>query len=428
MTRPPSPDALWADVPLAPTPAPSPALPSDVETSAAPIAFDVEPAPESEPPPPPPEVEVTAPEPETVEPEPALKPAETQPQRRVTSLVAPQASLRWRLVTYAALAAIALALLLVPAVATPVTVTQLTQVVAFTVAFAGLSLLTHQVGLLSLGQGALVGVGSAAALHSVNDLGLPLVTMPLVGFVAGFALGAVLAVPSLRLPKPYLALITLSAAVAFPIVLRQIDGPLPVRLEGEFVPPAFTGIDPRDEHLWEYVVTLTWAAVALWLLARLLYGPLGRALAASASEPVAAAAFGVPVYRLRLLAIAASGALGGLAGALLVVPVNFTAPSEFDESLSIEMFALAIAVTLFARSPSQLSWLVGNAAAATVLVMLPVFIRNQDGWSGARGLGGVVRSEAFFYAALLLVGAFFASEAARASAKRALARLRDAFF
>lgn len=393
---------MWESVP----PVPRESSPPDADAGAAPIAFGVErvaPAPVPEP-----------------EPQPAAEPSSAPHP--------PAAPARWRLATYIPLGLVALALVLVPASATPVTVTQLTQVVAFTVAFAGLSLLTHQVGLLSLGQSALIGVGSTAALHSVNDLGLPLTTMPLVGFVAGFALGAVLALPSLRLPKPYLALITLSAAVAFPIVLRQIDGPLPVRLDGEFVPPAFTGIELTDEHLWEYLVVLAWAAVALWLLARLLAGPLGRALAASASEPTAAAAFGVPVYRLRLLAIAVSGALGGLAGGLLVVPVNFTAPSEFDESLSIQMFALTIAVTLFARSPSHLTRLVGSAASATVLVMLPVFIRNQDGWAQARGLGGLVRSEGFFYAALLLIGAFIASSQARASAKRALARVREAFF
>ena len=97
-------------------------------------------------------------------------------------------------------------------------------------------------GLLSLGQGALVGVGAYAALHVVNDLGAPVLWMPLAGLLAGTLIGAIVAIPSLRLPKAYLALLTLSMAVAYPIILRQVDGNLPVTLDGAFVAPAWTGI------------------------------------------------------------------------------------------------------------------------------------------------------------------------------------------
>jgi len=55
--------------------------------------------------------------------------------------------------------------------ATPKIVTDLSNSVALALAFGGLVLLTHYLGLLSLGQGALVGVGAYAALHAVNDFG-----------------------------------------------------------------------------------------------------------------------------------------------------------------------------------------------------------------------------------------------------------------
>ena len=61
--------------------------------------------------------------------------------------------------------------------AEPKIVTDLTNATALTLAFAGLVVLTHYLGLLSLGQGALVGVGAYAALHAVNDLGAPVLWM-----------------------------------------------------------------------------------------------------------------------------------------------------------------------------------------------------------------------------------------------------------
>ena len=89
--------------------------------------------------------------------------------------------------------------------ATPKIVTDLSNVVALSLAFGGLVLLTHYLGLLSLGQGAFVGVGAYAALHAVNDFGAPVLWLPLAGLLAGTLVGAVVAIPSLRLPKAYLA-------------------------------------------------------------------------------------------------------------------------------------------------------------------------------------------------------------------------------
>lgn len=312
---------------------------------------------------------------------------------------------------------VAVAAVVLPFTAGPTFVTDITQVAAFTVAFAGLSLLTHRLGLLSLGHGALTGVGAVFALHSVNDFGLPPMLMPAVGFAAGTAVGALLGIPSLRLPQAYLALLTLSAAVAFPIVLRQIDGPLPVTLDGRFAPPAWTGIAARDEHIWEYAVVVGWAAVALVGLDRLLRGPVGRALVA-AREPDAAAAFGIAVYRLRLGAVALSGGLAGLAGGLLVVPVNFTDQAQYPEVLSIKMFALAVAFGGTAGSRSALVRVLGWVGAAGVLVLLPTWLADRPGWVTQGGWIGLVKSEGFLYAALLLGAAFVVGRGRRAASGR----------
>ena len=320
----------------------------------------------------------------------------------------PRASRR----TLAAAFLVVLAVLAIatPTLATPIFVTDVTELAAYTLTFAGLWLLTHRLGLLSIGHGALTGCGAVAALHAVNDFGLPPSLMPFFGFVAGCAVGALLAVPALRLPKAYLALLTLSAAVAFPIVLRQIDGPLPVTLDAEFLPPTWTGVDARDEHIWEFWYVVIWVVVAMWLLHRLLSGPMGRAIIATRDDPIAAAAFGVPVYRLRLAGVALSSGLAGMAGGLLVVPVNFTDQAQYPEELSIKLFALAIA---FASTAIGGSGLLRTVPASAVLVLLPVWLVDREGWVTQGGWSGLVKSEYFFYAVLLLVAAYMRSYRSR---------------
>jgi len=339
-------------------------------------------------------------------------PAEPGEQGASPEAEAPGSGLAWpSRLTVAAMAAIAALAVVIPLRASSTFLTDVTQLAAFCLVFAGLWLLTHRMGLLSVGHGALTGVGAYAALHAVNDFGLPPMLMPLAGFAAGRAVGALLGVPALRLPKAYLALLTLSAAVAFPIVLRQLDGPLPVTLDGEFIPPSWTGIAPNDEHIWEFWVVVVWVAVAFWLLHGLLTGPIGRALVATRDEPTAAATFGVSVYRLRLAGVSLSSGLAGLAGGLMLIPVNFNDQSLYPEELSIKLFALTIAFGSTAIGGSRL---IMTVPAATVLVLLPVWLVDRPGWVTQGGWIGFVKSEFFLYAALLLVAAYARSRRARA--------------
>ena len=281
--------------------------------------------------------------------------------------------------------------------ATPKIVTDFSNSIALSLAFGGLVLLTHYLGLLSLGQGALVGVGAYAALHAVNDFGAPVVWMPLAGLLAGTLVGAVVAIPSLRLPKAYLALLTLSLAVAYPIILKQVDGNLPVTLHGAFVAPSWTGIAEKDEHIWEFFIVAGYAFVTLFLVQGLLRGPIGRAFIASRDEPEAARAFGVPVYRLRLYGVAMSGGMAGLAGGLLMIPTNFNDYTHYPEELSIKMFALAMA---FGGSR-----LISSVPAGLVLIFLPVWLIDRN-WVVEYGWVGLFKSEGFIYAALLLATAY----------------------
>ena len=103
------------------------------------------------------------------------------------------------------------------------------------------------------------------------------------------------------------------------------------------------------------------------------------------------------MYRLRLYGVALSGGMAGLAGGLMMVPTNFNDYTHFPEELSIKMFALAMA---FGGSR-----LISAIPGAIILIFLPVWLLDRN-WVVEYGWVGLVKSEGFIYAALLLLTAY----------------------
>ncbi len=262
--------------------------------------------------------------------------------------------------------------LLVPVFGSPVFVLHATEIFVFMVAFAGLHVLTGRLGLISIGHGAFMGIGALAAAHAVQDLGLPYLVTPLASATAAAAFGALIAVPSLRLPGAYLALLTVAVAMALPILMIRIDGPLGVRIGEDLLPPAWTGLDEYSEEIWQYALVVIGAALVLGLTALILNSRFGRSLIAVRDEPIAAAAFGINVARTQVLGVAFACALAGFAGGLLVFATPYVAGDRYTFELSLFMYALTVGFG------AQRLWM--SIPAAIVLIMLPELL-VRIGWS-----------------------------------------------
>ena len=74
--------------------------------------------------------------------------------------------------------------------------------------------------------------------------------MPLAGLLAGTLIGAIVAFLRCVCLRR-ISLLTLSMAVAYPIILRQVDGNSPVTLDGA-CSAGLDGIQKNDEHIWEF--------------------------------------------------------------------------------------------------------------------------------------------------------------------------------
>ena len=93
---------------------------------------------------------------------------------------------------------------------------RLGEIALYTIALAGLSLLTGTNGQISLGQGAFMAVGAYTLGVLIDHTSWPIDVDVLAAIVLSGALGVVVGIPATRLKGPYLAGMTLILALALP--------------------------------------------------------------------------------------------------------------------------------------------------------------------------------------------------------------------
>ncbi len=225
----------------------------------------------------------------------------------------------------------------------------------------GLDIVVGYTGEISLGHAGLFGIGAYAAGVIAAKAGLPFwVALPAaMAITAG--LGAVLAVPALRVTGPYLAMVTLAFGTIIAILINEMDfltnGPQGLQLRKPVV------LGHRVTAVDFYHFTLVMVTLSLVAVTRLLKSHFGRAFIALRGSPVAADCMGVSVYRYKVLAFVISAALAGLAGGLFAYSEEYIAPSTFTFELAV-LFLLA--VTLGGRKSRA-----GAILGAAVVVVLP---------------------------------------------------------
>src|SRR5437660_1172547 len=127
-----------------------------------------------------------------------------------------------------------------------------------------------------------------------------------------------------------------------------------------------------NDLVWYYVVLAVLAAV-LYGLHRLVHSRFGRVIAAIRENEARAEAIGFPVYRYKLLCFVISGAVAGLAGALIANQSSYVSPSLLHW---IQSGTLMIMVIL-----GGVGTLWGGVIAAAVLLLLEhLMAAYRVGW------------------------------------------------
>lgn len=225
--------------------------------------------------------------------------------------------------------------MLLPWLVTDYRVFQLTQAMIYAIALVGLNLLTGYNGQISLGHGAFFAIGGYATAILMHRWGVPYALTVAPAGLISFAVGVLFGLPALRLEGLYLALVTLSMAVATPQFLKYFDrwtgGSQGIILDK---PPAPAWL-PVGQDRWLYYLALLVLALVLWGGRNLLAGRTGRALVAIRDHAIAASTMGINLPLYKTLAFGVSALVTGIAGALAALAAGFVAPDSFNVFLSL---------------------------------------------------------------------------------------------
>lgn len=190
-------------------------------------------------------------------------------------------------------------------------------------------------GQVSVGQAGFMAVGAYTTGLLVGTAGWPWLPALAVGMLAGLAAAAVVGVPALRLRGPYFVMASLAfGGIAYVVAVNWMEvtgGPGGLR---NLTPPPFERIGLHPDIGVYYMLWLAGLA-AVALVAWFRDTPLGHSLMAVREDELAAAAVGIHVTLVKSLSFMVSGAVAGLAGALLPLFVGSVTPDAFGINQSL---------------------------------------------------------------------------------------------
>ncbi|MPY79408.1 MAG: hypothetical protein GEV04_13155 [Actinophytocola sp.] len=240
----------------------------------------------------------------------------------------------------------------------------------FVLIFSSLQLLVRTSGQVSLAHAGLVAVGAATFSHLAVGAGLPwLVAVLLAGAVA-VPVGALVAIPAIRLSGLFLALATFGFGLLLENVVYRTG--LLFGASGSLPAPRPDGL---GGDLPFYYVLLGFAVAGVLLVAAVGRSRLGRLLRAMADSPTSLATLGLGVNVTRVTVFGISAFLAGVAGALYASQGHSATGTPFTSFTSLTWLTVLVLCGA-ARSAAPL-------AAAIVFAVLPAYGGGEaDGSSG----------------------------------------------
>ena len=219
--------------------------------------------------------------------------------------------------------------------------TLVTRALVYAIAALSLNLILGYGGLVSFGHAVFIGIGAYVvgilAFHG-NSNGL--VQFPLAVLISA-AFAVVIGALSLRTRGVYFIMITLAFAqmVYFAGVgLEQYgaDDGMPLKRRSTLGP-----IDLANRTQL-YLLTLASLLAALFLVWRIVNSRFGMVIRGAKSNETRMLALGFPVFRYRLTAFVISGAMCGLAGALMANQAAFVNPAMMNWIQSGDLIVIVV--------------------------------------------------------------------------------------
>lgn len=230
----------------------------------------------------------------------------------------------------------------------------------------GLNILTGITGLISLGQGAFVGVGAYMAGYLSNRYGMNfLVAIPLAGFITA-GVGMIFGIPSLRLKGLYLSIATLAAQFILEFVFIRAEsitgGVTGLSLDyGDFF-----GISIDNDFKF-YFFGLVVTIMLLLTAKNIVRTKVGRAFLSIRDNYIAAEAMGINIFKYKMISFGISSFFAGVAGAMWAFYITIITPEHFTIGVSIQYLSMIII--------GGLGKILGSIFGAVFITLLPEFLR-----------------------------------------------------
>jgi branched-chain amino acid transport system ATP-binding protein len=264
----------------------------------------------------------------------------------------------------------------------------------------GLNVLVGLTGQVSFGHVAFYAIGAyTVAVLTVAAKWSFWLALPVAALLSGLV-GALLALPALRVRGPYLAMVT----IAFGFIVEHLAVEWRGVTGGQngIMGIGNAGMGERGVAIASLLVAAL-ATLAYWLLAR---SRRGAAMRAVRDAEVAAESIGLDPVAIKTLAFTISAVCAGIAGAFFAALSGFVTPSTFAFSQSI----LFVLVVIIGGAGSVAGPLVG----AAIVVLLPEL------------LAGLAEYRLLFFGALLLAVLWIAPDGVVGAVSRFLSRKRSA--
>ena len=288
--------------------------------------------------------------------------------------------------------------------------------VTYLVLFASLSLLVWTSGQISLCQVAFAALGATTFSHFQYTDHIPwLIALGLAGLVTA-PVGAVIAIPAIRLSGVYLALATFGFGVFMQDVIYNqgfMFGPTLTAQAGRPNLGFLGGVTDKSY----YFVVLAIGAASVGLLVLVARSRLGRLLRALSESPVMLATHGLTITVTRVTVFMISAFFAGIAGALMISQSHFEGSSGFPAETSLLLLAvLGICGTRLVSS---------SMLAAGLIAIVPGYLTwlGTDQQELAFGIAAI--SAVILYAVRPQVREFLTSAGARSASRRQRSPVRS---
>lgn len=230
----------------------------------------------------------------------------------------------------------------------PVWLRNVNQGVIVALIFLSITVITGLAGEISLAQSTFAAIGMFTTAQLADNWGLPVLGTIFIGGIVAATVGALLAIPTLRLRGIYFSLATLAFALFFQNVLVPQEwlsgGNVPTK-----VPRPLVGTIDFADNRWFLLLSV--ALLALFSVAVILIrrGTTGQFLQALGGSERAATSIGITPTRIKVMAFAVSAGIAGIGGGLMG---SFEGRANYESNFNFYfgLVWVVLVVTLGSRS------------------------------------------------------------------------------